>query len=301
MSSMTRKITAAALALATALLSIPATPGVAQAQPAQGVRTDNLFVDYYEPRSRIYMPYYERYRQRKVLEEFADFLSPVRWRHKLRLLMKECPASGYLTGDLVFASPYYAGYEYTLNLCYQWFRIVEAFAPKEGEATFLTRGEAIVGGVIGVALHEAGHAIFDNLDIPRLGAEEDAADQIAAFIGLQFDKDVSRTVIKGIANVWAKFEALRIRGGQGFTISEFTDVHGLDQQRFYNTLCIGGDKALFQDLVDRGLLLKSRAAGCEQEYKQAQVAFNKTIMKHVDVDKMKAVQAKKWFRAEELK
>src|SRR5712691_11015704 len=94
--SMTRKMTAAALVIATVWFTMSATLGVARAQPAQGFRNDNLFVDYYEPRSRIYMPYYERYQRRQVLEEFANFLSPVRWRHKLRLLMKECPASGYL-------------------------------------------------------------------------------------------------------------------------------------------------------------------------------------------------------------
>ena len=46
-------------------------------------------------------------------------------------------------------------------------------------------------------LHEGGHAISNLLRLPVLGREEDTADQIAAFVMLQFGREVARTLIKG--------------------------------------------------------------------------------------------------------
>jgi hypothetical protein len=38
-------------------------------------------------------------------------------------------------------------------------------------------------------LHETGHAVFDLLEVPVLGREEDAADLFSAYIMLHFGKD----------------------------------------------------------------------------------------------------------------
>ena len=78
-------------------------------------------------------------------------------------------------------------------------------APQKVSPEGFTRQEAIVGGFVGVTLHEAGHAVNDLLNLPVLGREEDAADQIAGFIMLQFGKEVARTAIKGTAYSWLTF------------------------------------------------------------------------------------------------
>ena len=46
-------------------------------------------------------------------------------------------------------------------------------------------------------------ALFDMLKLPVLGREEDAADQVAAYINLQFGKAEARRLIMGTAYAYA--------------------------------------------------------------------------------------------------
>jgi hypothetical protein len=50
-----------------------------------------------------------------------------------------------------------------------------------------------------VFLHEAGHALFDLLNVPIFGREEDAADQLSSIIMLRYDKERARRLILGSA------------------------------------------------------------------------------------------------------
>ena len=56
-------------------------------------------------------------------------------------------------------------------------------------------------------------------------------------------------------------------------------------QRFYNNLCIayGGDPNTFNDFVQKKLLPRGRALGCQQEYQKITASFRKLILPYVDV------------------
>lgn len=71
-------------------------------------------------------------------------------------------------------------------------------------------------------------------------------------------------------------------------------MHGNDLQRSYDFLCMayGADQQTFQFTVDNGLLPKERAANCRHEFLQIQNAFIKTMLPHIDTEKMKLVQGK---------
>ena len=56
-----------------------------------------------------------------------------------------------------------------------------------------------MGPTLEVFLHEVGHAVFDYLSVPILGREEDAADQFAAYVLLQFAESDARRLIYGVA------------------------------------------------------------------------------------------------------
>ena len=56
-----------------------------------------------------------------------------------------------------------------------------------------------IGPLFDTALHEFAHALFDMLNVLVLGREEDAADQVAAYINLQFGKAEARRLIMGTA------------------------------------------------------------------------------------------------------
>jgi hypothetical protein len=52
---------------------------------------------------------------------------------------------------------------------------------------------------VDVVLHETGHAVFDQLKVPVLGREEDAADLFSVYIVLQMGKEDARRLILGNA------------------------------------------------------------------------------------------------------
>jgi hypothetical protein len=167
------------------------------------------------------------------------------------------------------------------------------------------------------AARNPGHAMFDMLDVPVFGREEDAADEVAAFIALQFNKDVARTIIKGFAYFW---EMAAKAGNDPSTATRanppkdaeqccftdplcaYADVHGTASQRLYNTLCFGygGDRETFKDFVQMKWLPQARADGCEREYHQLEFAFVKTIGPFIDPDLRKKVQSIQWLQPTEM-
>jgi hypothetical protein len=151
---------------------------------------------------------------------------------------------------------------------------------------------------VDVLLHEVAHAIFDILKIPIFGREEDAADQLAAFILMQFGHDVARRTITGAALLFRQMAAEAKPG-----TLDFAAVHGLPAQRFVNVLCIayGAEPKLFQDFVAQGLLPPHRIGHCRWEYRQILHAFKTLISPHVDPELQEAVRGRQWLRPDDGK
>ena len=271
---------AVTLALGVVCVTLQPSAGMAQLRPPELAANTRVMIDYIDPRIPRSLPTLDRLRNRRVLEELAMFLSPLRLPRVLRIRTKTC-------GE---PNAFYVLSEWTINLCYEYYENLEAMAPRTPTKGF-TREEVIVGGFIDAVFHELGHALFDILNVPVLGREEDAADQISAFTMMQFGKDVARLTIRGAAYTYLNSQDPRTRTG-------FSDEHGTSTQRFFNYLCLayGGDPAAFKDVVDQNILPKARAAGCEREYRQVERAFAKTILPHVDKDLMKKVQSVQWLR-----
>ncbi|HEX5841104.1 MAG TPA: DUF4344 domain-containing metallopeptidase [Pseudomonas sp.] len=125
-------------------------------------------------------------------------------------------------------------------------------------------------------LHEMGHLLIAELDLPVLGREEDAADQlgfISLFIsyGRQHDADFYAKLLD-IADYW-RLEWRR-------TKPEHEEVHawashGLDAQRFYNLACLiyGSDPDQLEWVPKVTELPVERALYCDQEYAQVRKAL----------------------------
>jgi hypothetical protein len=153
---------------------------------------------------------------------------------------------------------------------------------------------------VGTLLNAAGRAFFDMHKIPRFGSDDDAADQIATYVGLQFGPEVAQTVTKGTFWVWQTFDdKIRDRSEP----YRFSGRASVPPQRMLNTACIayGRDPVMFKDFA--GYLSQQRAEGCADEYQQVSQAFDKTIKQRriVDLDMMKQVQSMTWLTADDLK
>jgi Putative metallopeptidase len=279
-------------------------------QPIAGLKSDNFPVCYFAPNDANKAAY-AALQSRHILEAYSQFLSPLRLPHPLTLVALNC------LPDFHSNSPFYSSGDRALHFCYEWYNVVLQWAPKEPTPEGVTRGNVITGMWAGTLLHETGHAMFDMLDVPVFGREEDAADEVAAFIALQFNKDVARTVIKGFAYFWemaakagsdpptaTRANPPKDAQQRCFTdpLCAYADVHGTASQRLYNTLCLGygGDRETFKDFVQMKWLPQARADGCEREYHQFEFAFLKTIVPFIDPDLRKKVQSIQWLQPTEM-
>ena len=261
----------------------PAAPAPsAWAQPWRGLRNSMIEIAYFPPRTASNQATYELLKRRQVLEELSAFLAPLRLPRKLRVEMLECHVIN------AFYIP-----DQGVKLCYELPAYVAHIASRIRIRSGFTKDDVIVGAFVWVVLHEIGHAVFDMLQVPVLGREEDGADQVAAFVMLNFGKAIARRTLTGSAQ-FLRATDVPMWG------SAFADEHGSPLQRFYNLLCIayGGLPDTFQDLVEAGTLPTERAQGCAREYEQVNFAFAETILPHVDQDLLKQGQSIAWAQWE---
>src|SRR5437588_2550949 len=104
--------------------------------------------------------------------------------------------------------------------------------------------------VFWVTFHEVGHAAFDMFNVPIFGHEEDAADNFATFIMLQFGKGQAPRLINGAAWAWRAYLGDYQKNPVVPTrLAAFASDHGLPQERFHNLVCLafGANSQEFAD------------------------------------------------------
>jgi len=230
----------------------------------------------------------ERLKSFQLLSQLSQFLSPLRLPHPFMLVVKEC---GFVNAQFIIIPQDDPAWR--IELCYEFVEALERIGPKQGQASEYSYEEVVVGSLVGVLLHEGGHAVFNNGSTFRSSdARRTRQTRCRPFIAMQFNKDVARTVIRGFAYMAKAWFSL------GAPL--YSDEHGTGLQRYYNTLCLayGADPALFKDLIDKSDMPKDRAANCPNEYQQIRLAFEKTVYPFIDQDLMRKVQAKQWLEDE---
>jgi Putative metallopeptidase len=263
---------------------------------SQTLRNEQIEIAYLEPSNPDFQPFYDGLRARRVLEELRAFLAPLKLPRKIRIEVKQCdkPVQLYEPGG-----PVVICYEYVAEL-----QKLAAAIPSDGAgAKAVTREDAVVGAFIQAVLQQTAAAVFDMLNTPIWGREQDAADKLAGFLMLQFGPTVARKLIIGAVFF---FDA----SDRTWTGVDFSDVRGTEAQRFYNYLCIayGFDPTLFADFykgegngkwVSGGRsyeLPPSRVFWCPKEYRDTKWAFDTLIMPHVDQDVLQQVLARDWLK-----
>ena len=264
------------------LINMGSNSELVAAQNSSNLRSDRIQISYVPPTNSAHEPIFQLLKERRLLEKFKGLLSPLRLPRALLLKVEGCDG---------ISNAWYG--DDTVTVCYEYIDDILRNAPKDTTPAGVTRTDAIVGPTLEVFLHEFGHAVFDYLSVPILGREEDAADQFAAYLMLQFAKSDARRLMVGVAYSY------NIDASQPSTkTNPFADEHGLPAQRFYNVLCMayGADSRLFVELVEKGYLPKERAEGCAGEYAQVAFAMKKLIRPYVDQKQAKRVRAKQWLR-----
>jgi hypothetical protein len=266
-----------------AALALPALGWAAPAAAASPVLHSDRFRVLYElPKDPAHQALFEELKSKRVLEKFREFLSFIRLPRILTLKLAGCDGED---------NAWYEPDDRTITVCYEYVEEVRKRAPKAVTPAGATPENAVLGPLAEVFLHEVGHALFDQLRIPILGREEDAADQFAAFVLVHLSPESARDAMAGVAWMYAQ-EAK----GEQMNQSSLANVHGLSGQRFYNTLCMayGAEPGVFNDLIERKLLPEDRAEGCEDEYRQVAFAIQTLMSQYIDITARDKVLAKDW-------
>lgn len=179
------------------------------------------------------------------------------------------------------ANAYWDPTSRTMIVCYELFDLMSQMFRNDASSQEELDKE-VLGATRFIFYHELGHALIDIFGIPFTGREEDAVDQFSTMLLLNSGEVES--ALAG-ANFFYKFASVT-------ELEElvFWDEHSLDQQRFYDIVCLvyGSDPEAYDFLLEReskgfllvtdgGILPKERAERCYDEYKAIANSWNRLI------------------------
>lgn len=235
-------------------------------------------VVYEEPTSPSMASVAARMKERRALEGAAEMLAGLRLPRKLTLKAASCgePNAWYDADTDVVTFCY--------ELAAEFIRGAQA-----AERFGLTPEQAAIAPFLFIMLHETAHAVFAILNVPVLGREEDAADQVATLAAINIGGTFAERMLKGAALMYERDSKARKVGED-----DFSDVHGLDRQRYYNVLCMawGADPKRFAFAQELGHLPQDRAEGCADEFTQVRSAVRRLITGNVDPNEAQRVREK---------
>jgi len=247
-------------------------------------KTNRVNIRYVPPENPAHQQIYEEVKQRGALEKLQRLLSPFRFPKTLQISLDECDEP----------DAFYDSDDHAITVCYEYIADLLENMPKDTTPYGIAPFDTVIGPLFEVSLHEVGHALFDIFELPVLGREEDAADQVAAYILLQFGESEARRLIAGTTYAYSIEEQ---KADPCRSLADYADEHGTPAQRAYNLLCIayGSDTKFFKAIVGKGYLPRSRAEFCEEEYEQVQDAFELLLHPHIDLDLAEKIRNEQWL------
>jgi Putative metallopeptidase len=138
--------------------------------------------------------------------------------------------------------------------------------------------EFAVGNVEFLALHEIGHFLIAEKEVPILGPVENAADYIATLALLReapLDPALNDRALRSLLAAADAFAASWQVGSSVSADVPYWGVHSLSIQRFYQIACLlyGSNPQTFAAVPAMAGLPPERAAGCKAEYDRAERAI----------------------------
>jgi hypothetical protein len=263
----------------------------AQSQPPPTAfdQSNRVSIAYVPPETSALQGIYDLLREHRALERIQEILSPFRSPEELTIKTAECKEvnSWYKREN----------FKPTVTICYEFLKRIMESLPNETNPDGVTPADAAVGQFFWVTLHEVGHATFDILDVPIFGHPEDAADNFATYVLLQFGEGQAHRLIAGAAWAWRTYLGdYKKNPVVPLRLSAFGSDHGLPQERFYNLVCLafGADRVGFADLAN--YLPPTRTPGCAFEYRTLVRAFEKEITPHIDQEIARRVLDTNWLQ-----
>ncbi len=164
----------------------------------------------------------------------------------------------------------------TITMCDE---IVDYYGNMFSEYKDDERTEAVVGALVSTFLHEMGHALIHQFQLPAVGRQEDAADQLSTVVLVASGDEGNQMALDGAYSWISEGDA------QGKDTTPFWDEHSLNEQRFYNTMCLiyGSNPDRYSEVITENELPQDRAEQCDTEYKEISESWNKLLAPHLTV------------------
>lgn len=123
-----------------------------------------------------------------------------------------------------------------------------------------------------VLYHEVAHLLFNQLDLPILGREEDAADNMATWTLLNKRTAPTDRALADAAQGWILSGIAYDSGGEE---SDYAAGHSLDKQRAYQIVClmVGMDETAFRPIANEYRIDRDRQDSCYWDYDTVDRAF----------------------------
>ncbi|WP_052731661.1 DUF4344 domain-containing metallopeptidase [Devosia geojensis] len=156
-----------------------------------------------------------------------------------------------------------------------------AFAQAEmGKKTRAVAHRFAANNSLFVLYHEVGHLLIDQLKLPVLGREEDAADNMATWTLLNEDTPESHQALADAAYGW------RLSGiayGANLDDSDYYAAHSLDRQRAFQIVClmVGSDDRAFRSIATEYAIDRDRQDTCFWDYELVNRSMSSVLSTHV--------------------
>jgi hypothetical protein len=226
----------------------------------------DFIVEHQGVKNSRYAEFDRKVKEEKLLEKAADTLNrSLILPYDISLRTKDC-------GEV---NAIYDSADHSITVCYELMEHFQKLFRSEGSSE-READKKMFDAVRFAFLHELGHALIDAYKLPITGSEEDAADRCSSYICLEeMGED-------GIRAVLAAADAFHIEAKQSSPSGkDLSDEHLLQEQRFYNTLCMiyGSNTTKYNYFVSQKYLPESRAARCPNEYERMAQSWSELLQK----------------------
>lgn len=141
-----------------------------------------------------------------------------------------------------------------------------------------------LGVMVYIFLHELGHGLIGELQLPAVGPEEDAADEFAAVVLVyNFRQDPRfKELALWAARIWRVFGQNQEKAG---SVHPWTDEHAPNMIRYGKILCIlaGAEPEAFKEEVERSVAADQQErfkARCKWEFQKKWRAWDTLLKAH---------------------
>jgi len=153
-------------------------------------------------------------------------------------------------------------------------------APAPAEEVDPDIARFVAANTLWTLFHELGHGFVSIYDLPVVGREEDAVDQLATLVMLTLygDDPDTRDLVSDAAYGWL----LAAAQAEEMDDTAFWGAHALDVQRFTAMVCLlaGADEEAFAEVVELSEIPEDEVARCIDEYEVVARSWDRLLEPH---------------------